>query len=114
MDIATNENTAMINAINGKKGYIGTLNGLSNCGSFFLNRSNAIMDTIYNVNAPKTEMVMISDVFPVSKAIIPIAIFTSNAFDGVRNRGWIFPKKAGANFTLPNSKTDLPAASMMP
>ena len=52
-------------------------------GSFFLNCKNAIIDTIYNVNAPNTEMVMISDVFPVSNAMIPITIFTSNALEGV-------------------------------
>ena len=74
---------AMISAITGKTGYMGTLNGRSSCGSFFLNRNNAIMDTIYNVNAPNTEIVMISDVFPVSKAMIPITIFTSNALAGV-------------------------------
>ena len=73
----------MINAMTGNKGYIGTLNGLSNWGSFFLNLSNEIIDTIYRVKAPKTEIVMISDVFPVRRAIIPIAIFTNNAFDGV-------------------------------
>ena len=112
--MAANETIAITKAITGKAGYIGTLKGLSNCGSFFLNRNNAIIDTIYKVNAPKTEIVMISAVFPVSKAIIPIAIFTSNAFDGVRNRRCIFPKNAGANFTLPNSKLDLPAARMMP
>ncbi len=77
----------MTNAINGKAGYIGTLNGRSNCGSFFLSRSSAIMDIIYNVSAPNTEMVMISDVLPVSNAMIPITIFTSNALEGVRNRG---------------------------
>lgn len=81
--MATNETTAITNAITGKAGYIGTLKGRSNCGSVFLSRSNAIIDTIYNVSAPKTEMVMISDVFPVSNAIMPIAIFTSNALDGV-------------------------------
>ena len=73
----------MISATTGKTGYMGTLNGRSNFGSFFLSRNNAIMDTIYNVSAPKTEMVMISDVLPVSRAIIPIPIFTSNAFAGV-------------------------------
>ena len=73
----------MVNAVTGKAGYIGTLNGRSNCGSVFLSRSSAIIDIIYNVNAPKTEIVMISDVFPVSKAMMPIAIFANNAFDGV-------------------------------
>ena len=74
---------AMTSATTGKTGYMGTLNGRSSCGSFFLSRNNAIIDTIYNVNAPNTEIVMISDVLPVSKAIIPIPIFTSNALDGV-------------------------------
>ena len=73
----------MINATIGNNGYMGTLNGLSNCGSFLLNLSNEIIDTIYRVKAPKTEMVMISDVFPVSRAIIPMAMFISSAFDGV-------------------------------
>ena len=73
----------MINATFGNNGYIGTLNGLSNCGSFFLSLNNETIETIYRVKAPKTEMVMISDVFPVSKAIIPIPMFTNSAFDGV-------------------------------
>ena len=83
MVIATKETTAMINAVSGKTGYMGTLKGRSNCGSVFLSLSNAIIDTIYNVNAPKTEMVMISDVLPVTKAIMPIAMFITNALDGV-------------------------------
>ena len=112
--MATKDTRAITKAITGKAGYIGTLKGRSNCGSFFLNRNKAIIDTIYKVNAPNTEMVIISAVFPVSKAIIPIAIFTSNAFDGVRKPEWIFPRKAGADLTLPNSKLDLPAARMMP
>ena len=37
-------------------GYIGTLNGRSNLWFFFLSRNNAIMDTIYNVSAPNTEI----------------------------------------------------------
>ena len=81
--MATNEKTPMNNAAIGKNGYIGTLKGLGNSGSFLLRRSNAIIDTIYNVRAPKTEMVMISAVFPVTNATIPIAIFISKAFDGV-------------------------------
>ena len=103
-----------MSATRGNIGYTGTLNGRANRGSVFLNRNNAIIETIYKVSAPNTEIVMISDVFPVSNAIIPITILTSNAFAGVRNRGWIFPKNAGANFTLPNSKLDLPAARMIP
>ena len=57
---------------------------------------------------------MISPVFPVSNATIPITIFISKAFEGVLNFRWIFPRNAGANFTLPNSKVDLPAARMIP
>lgn len=112
--MAAKETTAITRATTGKAGYIGTLKGRSICGSFFLSRKRAIMDMMYSVNAPKTEMVMISAVFPVSKAIIPIPIFTNKAFDGVRNRGWIFPRNAGADLTLPNSKLDLPAARMIP
>jgi len=73
----------MNNAATGNKGYIGTLKGRSNCGSFFLSRNKAIIDTIYNVSAPNTEMVMISAVLPVSRAMMPITIFTSSALDGV-------------------------------
>ena len=73
----------MINAVTGNTGYIGTLKGRIKPGSFFLNLNMAIIDTIYNVKAPKTEMVMISAVFPVSNAMIPIAMFSNNAFEGV-------------------------------
>ena len=73
----------MISATTGNTGYIGTLNGRFKPGSFFLNLNNAIIDTMYNVNAPNTEIVMISEVLPVSNAIIPITIFSNNAFEGV-------------------------------
>ncbi len=77
------ETVAITNAINGKNGYIGTLKGRFNCGSFFLSWRKAIMDTMYSVKAPNTAIVMISDVFPVSSAIIPMIIFASNALEGV-------------------------------
>ena len=83
MIIATNEKIAIINATTGKTGYMGTLKGRSSMGSFFLSLNKAIMDTIYNVKAPNTEMVMISDVLPVSNAMMPIAIFTNSALAGV-------------------------------
>jgi hypothetical protein len=73
----------MDNATNGKTGYMGTLKGLSNIGSVFLSFSRAIMETMYNVSAPNTEMVMISEVFPVASAMMPIIIFTNNALAGV-------------------------------
>ena len=81
--MATKETTAITSAISGNAGYMGTLKGRSNCGSFFLSRNKAIMDTIYKVSAPNTEMVIISDVLPVINAIIPITIFTNKAFTGV-------------------------------
>ncbi len=78
-----NETVAITNAITGKKGYIGTLKGRFNCGSFFLSWMKAIMDTMYSVRAPNTAIMMISDVFPVSKVMMPMLIFTSNALEGV-------------------------------
>ena len=42
----------MNNAATGNKGYIGTLKGRSNCGSFFLSRSKAIIDA-YRRDYPK-------------------------------------------------------------
>ena len=81
--MATKEMIAIISAVMGNKGYIGTLNGRSNNGSFFLSRNCDIIDMIYKVNAPNTEMVMISAVLPVSKAMIPMTIFISKALDGV-------------------------------
>ena len=83
MVMATNEKIAIPNAAPGNNGYHGTLKGRTRRGSFFLSCSSDTMDKIYNVNAPNTEMVIISDVLPVSNAIIPIAILTSNALDGV-------------------------------
>ena len=81
--MATNEIIAITKAVTGKRGYIGTLKGRTICASFFLNCKREIIDTMYNVSAPNTEMVMISDVLPVSNAIIPITIFTSSALEGV-------------------------------
>lgn len=112
--IEASDRMAITKAIIGKAGYEGTLKGRGKSGSFFLSRSIAIIEMIYSVNAPNTEMVMISAVLFVNNARIPIAIFISNAFAGVRNRRWIWPSKAGAYPTLPNSKLARPAASMMP
>ena len=81
--MATKDITAITRAVIGNKGYIGTLKGRSNRGSFFLNCNWDIMEIIYNVKAPNTEIVMISAVLPVSNAIIPITKFISNAFEGV-------------------------------
>ena len=83
------EITAMTSAIIGKVGYAGTLKGLANPGSFFLSCNKAIIEIIYKVNAPNTDMVMISEVLPVSKAMMPMAIFTNNALAGVRNLEWM-------------------------
>ena len=83
MVIATNEMTAIIKAIKGNAGYAGTLNGRSNPGSVFLSLSNEIIDTMYNVSAPNTEMVIISEVLPVSNAMIPTTIFNNKALEGV-------------------------------
>ena len=83
--MAANETIAMINATMGKMGNMGTLNGRSSPGSFFLSVSKAIIDTIYNVSAPNTEIVMMSAVFLLSKTrvIIPIVILTNRALAGV-------------------------------
>ena len=69
----------------GKMGYMGTLKGRSISGWSFLSANREIMATMYKVKAPKHAIVMISLVLPVSKAIIPIIIFTKRAFDGVLN-----------------------------
>ena len=73
----------MTRAITGKKGYRGTLKGRCNCGSFFLSCRKVIIDKMYKVKAPNTDIVMISDVLPVSNAIMPIIMFTNRALDGV-------------------------------
>ena len=83
--MAINEKTAMVRAINGKAGYNGTLNGLTRVGSDFLSLITEIIEIIYNESAPNTDMVMISAVLPVSNAMMPMTIFTINAFAGVLN-----------------------------
>ena len=92
MVIATNEKVAIDSANIGKMGYIGTLNGLFISGSFLGKAKKAIMEMMYSVSAPKHAMVMISPVFPVSKAKIPMAMFTMSAFAGVLVLGCTFPK----------------------
>ena len=77
------ETAAIINAITGNTGYKGTLKGRIIPGSFFLNCKRETMDIIYKVKAPKTEIVMISEVLPVSNAIVPIPKLTSKALAGV-------------------------------
>ena len=71
----------------GKAGYMGTLNGRTRFGSFFRSLSRAIIDMIYKVSAPNTDMVMISAVFPVNNAMIPMNILIKRAFAGVLNLG---------------------------
>ena len=83
--MAINEKTAIVRAINGNAGYRGTLNGLTSVGSDFLSLITEIIEIMYKESAPNTEMVMISAVFPVSKATMPMIIFTINAFAGVLN-----------------------------
>ena len=75
----------MIKATIGNTGYHGVLNGRSRSGCLRLNTISEIIEKIYKVKAPKTDMVMISAVLPVSKAIIPTIIFTSKALAGVLN-----------------------------
>jgi hypothetical protein len=43
------------------------------------------METIYNTNAPKQAIVIISAVFPVNNATMPMSILTTSAFVGVLN-----------------------------
>ena len=74
---------AMTKAITGEAGYNGTLKGRFKSGSLFRNLSNEIMERMYKVSAPNTEMVMISTVLPVHKAKMPISILISKAFTGV-------------------------------
>lgn len=95
--------TAMVKAIIGVIGYSGTLNGLSISGKLRLNLMTDIIERIYRLSAPKQAMVMMSPVFPVNNATIPIREFTISALAGVLKRGLIFPRNAGANLTLPNS-----------
>mgnify|MGYP003669638591 CR=1 FL=1 len=76
---------AIINAVIGNAGNIGTLKGRFKSGSFLRNAKKEIIDTIYKTKAPKQEIVIISPVLPVNKAIIPTIIFTINAEAGVLN-----------------------------
>jgi len=85
--MATIETTAINNAINGKKGYIGTRKGRGISGEFFLNIKTEIIAKMYNAMAPKQAMVMMSPVFPVNKAMMPISIFKTSALAGVLNLG---------------------------
>ncbi len=54
---------------------------------FFSALSMEIMDKIYRVSAPNTDIVMISYVLPDNRAMMPMIILTSKALDGVLNRG---------------------------
>ena len=83
--IATSDTLAMINAMMGKNGYMGVLNGRANADSFFLSTNTAIIEITYNVNAAKHDMMMISPVLPVSNATMPMSIFNNNALAGVLN-----------------------------
>ena len=85
----------MASATAGNTGYIGTLKGRLSAGSFFLRMNKEIIARIYNVNAPKTDIVIITEVFPEISAMIPITIFPSKAFAGVLNFEEICPKNDG-------------------
>ena len=100
--IATRQMLEITRATAGNIGYIGTLNGLSIAGSFFLRAKSEIMAMMYNVSAPKQAIVIISPVFPVSKATMPIPILTNKAFEGVLNFGCTSPNCLGAYPVLPN------------
>lgn len=73
----------MTNAMTGEAGYNGTLKGRFKSGSLLRNQSKDIIERIYKVRAPNTEIVMISTVLPVHKAIMPISILISKALTGV-------------------------------
>ena len=111
---ATMHIDAIINATAGKTGYMGTLNGPSKSGSFFLKAKNDIMEMMYNPSAPKHEIVNISPVWPMAKAAKPISMLTNKAFAGVLNFLCTTPNHFGIFPTLPNSNTERPAASMIP
>lgn len=83
--IATIETSAITKAIRGKKGYIGTLNGRGISGRFFLNIKTEIIAKMYKAIAPKQAIVIMSPVFPVNNAIMPISIFSIKALAGVLN-----------------------------
>ena len=109
-----NDTDAMTRAINGKAGKKGTLKGRSKSGSILRNVNTDTIEIPYNVNAPITEIVITSPVLPVNKATIPIPILKTSAFTGVRKRVWSFPNEPWGKVILPNSKVDLPAASINP
>ncbi len=71
-------------------------------------------EKIYSVIAPKHAMVIISPVFPVRSAMIPITILMMRALAGVLNFLCTCPKAGGIYFTRPNSKVALPEARIMP
>ena len=71
--------TAILITSIGVYGNKGTLKGLWASGSFLRKARRENMEIIYNIKAPKTEMVMISSVLPVSKISIPIHILKSRA-----------------------------------
>jgi hypothetical protein len=112
--IATNETTAMINAMIGVAGKNGTRNGLARSGSVLRSLRIDTIDMIYSINAPRTENVMISPVFPARSAHIPMTVLNTNALAGVKNRGLISPRNRGANPTRPNSNVARPEASINP
>jgi hypothetical protein len=112
--IATNDTTAMTNAITGVTGNKGTLNGRIRSGSVLRNLKTEIIDMIYNINAPKTEKVMISPVLPASSAAIPMSVLKISALAGVRKRLFILPKNPGAKPTRPNSNVARPDANINP
>ena len=93
--MAIRHTEAIPNATIGNTGYSGTRKGRSSPGSFFRSTNTVIIDSTYNVNAPSTEMVMISSVLPDSNATRPMTIFTNKAFAGVPRRGWIRPNAGG-------------------
>ena len=106
--------TAMTKAIAGKNGYMGTRKGRSISGCFFRRAKNDSMETIYKVSAPKQAMVIISPVFPVISAKIPIPMLTSKAFTGVWVLACTLPSEGKMYRSRPSSKVDLPAARIIP
>ena len=87
------DTVAMSKASIGNRGYSGTLKGLCRFGSLFRSLIKAIMDKMYKLSAPNTEIVMISAVLSVNSAIIPTPKLNKSAAMGVLNLGEIFPRK---------------------
>ena len=85
--IAVMETIAIIKAVIGKNGYMGTRKGRGMPGSFFLSTNTAIIAKIYNMIAPKQAIVIMSPVLPVNTAMIPMIIFKRRALVGVLNFG---------------------------